>query len=94
MEKRPGAFFCGATQNRRYAVYCPYNAILLEADMKSVNVEEHMKRVVTQEEHDAKMAHFRWVCEEIDKANAESPLPDDFIDYCKGRKFFHQAAPQ
>jgi hypothetical protein len=59
--------------------------------MKSVNVEEHMKREITQEEHDARMAHFDWVSEEIRKAELEDPLPDDFIDYRKGRKF-HQAA--
>jgi hypothetical protein len=52
-----------------------------------------MKRVVTQEEHDAKMAHFRLVCEEIAKDELENPLPDDFIDYCKGRKFFRQTVP-
>jgi hypothetical protein len=64
----------------------------MEDDMKSVDVEEHMKRVVTKEEHDAKMAHFRWVCEEFDKANAESPLPDDIMDYVKGRKWTQAAS--
>jgi hypothetical protein len=60
--------------------------------MKSVNVEEYLKREITQEEIDKRVAHFDWVCAELDKANAESPLPDDFIDYCKGRKFFRQVA--
>jgi hypothetical protein len=60
--------------------------------MKSVNVREHMKREITQEEIDARVAHFRWVCDELDKANEESPLPDDFMEYVKGRKFFRQAA--
>jgi hypothetical protein len=54
--------------------------------MTSVNVEEYLKHEFTQEEHEARMAHFRWVCDELDKANAESPLPDDFMEYVKGRK--------
>jgi hypothetical protein len=56
------------------------------ANMKSVNMEEDLKREITQEEADARLAHFRLVCAELDKANAESPLPDDFIEYVKGRK--------
>jgi hypothetical protein len=54
--------------------------------MTSVNVEEYLKHEFTQEEHDARMAHFRWACGELDKANEESPLPDDFMEYVKGRK--------
>jgi hypothetical protein len=54
--------------------------------MKSVNVEEDLKREITQEEADERLAHFRWVCEEIHKAEMEDPLPDDFIEYVKGRK--------
>jgi hypothetical protein len=64
-----------------------YIATCKEAYMQSVNVEEYMKREFTQEEADARVAHFDWVCAEFDKANAESPLPDDFIDYVKGRKW-------
>jgi hypothetical protein len=62
--------------------------------MTSVNVEEYMKREFTQEQADARLAHYDWVCEEIRKDELENPLPDDFIDYCKGRKFFRQAVEQ
>jgi hypothetical protein len=54
--------------------------------------QAYLKHEFTQEETDARVAHFRWVCAELDKANAESPLPDDFIDYCKGRKVLQEAA--
>jgi hypothetical protein len=55
--------------------------------MKSVNVEEYLKRVITQEEHDEIMADIRRIGEEIHQAELEDPLPDDFIEYVKGRKF-------
>jgi hypothetical protein len=61
--------------------------------MKSVNVEEYLKHEFTQEEVDERVADFRRICADLDKANAESPLPDDFIDYVKGRKF-HQTVVQ
>jgi hypothetical protein len=54
--------------------------------MKSVNVEEYLKREVTQEEHDEMMADIRRIGEEIRLAELEDPLPDDFIEYVKGRK--------
>jgi hypothetical protein len=61
--------------------------------MKSVDVREDLKRVITREEADERVAwHKKW-CEELDKANAESPLPDDIMDYVKGRKFFRQTVP-
>jgi hypothetical protein len=66
----------------------------MEDDMTEAEFEAYMKREITDEERDARLAHFDLVHEELDKTNAESPLPDDFIDYCKGRKFFRQAAPQ
>jgi hypothetical protein len=55
--------------------------------MTEVEFEAYLKREITQEEADARLAHFRWVCDELDKANAESPLPDDIMDYVKGRKW-------
>jgi hypothetical protein len=55
--------------------------------VKAVNVEEHLKREITQEEIDERVAwHKRW-CEELHQANLESPLPEDFIDYVEGRTF-------
>jgi hypothetical protein len=59
--------------------------------MKSVNVEEYLKRVITQEEHDECMADIRRIHAEIHQAALEDPLPDDIMDYVKGRKFFPQA---
>jgi hypothetical protein len=55
--------------------------------MTEAEFETWRNREITQEEIDERLAHLRWVCDEFDKANAESPLPDDFIDYVKGRKF-------
>jgi hypothetical protein len=65
----------------------------MEERMKSVNVEEDMKREITQEEINERVAWRKRWNEELAIANAESPLPDDFIEYVKGRKF-RQAAPQ
>jgi hypothetical protein len=54
--------------------------------MKSVNVEEYLKHEFTKEEAAERLAGFRRLCEEIHKAEMEDPLPDDFIEYVKGRK--------
>jgi hypothetical protein len=54
--------------------------------MTEAEFEAYMNHEFTQEETDARLAHFRWVCAEFDKANAESPLPEDIMDYVKGRK--------
>jgi hypothetical protein len=43
--------------------------------VKSVDVEEYLKRVITQEEADEAVADFRRVSAEFDKANLEYPLP-------------------
>jgi hypothetical protein len=67
--------------------------MLQEADMKSVNMEEDLKREITQEEVDERLADIKRIHAELRKANEESPLPDDFIEYVKGRKF-RQVAPQ
>jgi hypothetical protein len=48
---------------------------------------EHMKREITQEEINERLADIRRIGEEIHKAELEDPLPDDFIEYVKGRKF-------
>jgi hypothetical protein len=55
--------------------------------MKSVNVEAYLKHEFTQEEINERVARHKQWCEELHKANAESPLLDDFIEYVKGRKF-------
>jgi hypothetical protein len=52
-----------------------------------------MKRKITQEEIDERLADIRRIHAEIHQAELEDPLPDDFIDYVKGRKF-RQAASQ
>jgi hypothetical protein len=61
--------------------------------MTSVNVEEYLKRVITQEEHDARMAHMKVWDEELRIANEMSPLPEDFMEYVKGRKTMLGATP-
>jgi hypothetical protein len=45
-----------------------------------------MKREITQEEIDARVAHMKVWDEELRIANEKSPLPDDFMEYVKGRK--------
>jgi hypothetical protein len=55
--------------------------------MTEAEFKAYMKHEFTQEEVDERVADFRRICAELDKANEESPLPDDFIDYVKGRKF-------
>jgi hypothetical protein len=54
--------------------------------MKSVNVEEYLKHEFTQEEHDERVADIRRIHAEIHQDELENPLPDDFIEYVKGRK--------
>ncbi|MDR3284137.1 MAG: hypothetical protein LBS97_03035 [Treponema sp.] len=54
--------------------------------MTSVNVEEDLKRVITQEEINERVADFRRISAEIHQDELENPLPDDFIEYVKGRK--------
>jgi hypothetical protein len=61
--------------------------------MPSVNAEECLKHEFTQEEHDERVADIRRIHAEIRQAALEDPLPEDFIEYVKGRKF-RQAAPQ
>jgi hypothetical protein len=51
-----------------------------------------LKHEFTQEEIAERVAWRKRWNEELAKANEESPLPDDFIDYCKGRKFFQAPA--
>jgi hypothetical protein len=62
--------------------------------MTEAEFEAYMKHEFTQEEHDERMADIMRIGEEIHQAELEDPLPDDFIDYCKGRKFFRQAVMQ
>jgi predicted HD phosphohydrolase len=59
--------------------------------MTEEEFEAYMKHEFTQEETAARVARMKAWDEELHQANLESPLPDDFIDYCKGRKFFRQA---
>ncbi|MDR3312013.1 MAG: hypothetical protein LBS64_02645 [Spirochaetaceae bacterium] len=62
--------------------------------MTDAEFEVYRNRVITQQEHDEIMADIRRIGEEIHQVALEDPLPDDFIDYCKGRKFFRQAVAQ
>ncbi|MDR3302298.1 MAG: hypothetical protein LBT01_07210 [Spirochaetaceae bacterium] len=55
--------------------------------MKFVNVEEYLKHEFTPEETAERVADIRRIHAEIHQAELEDPLPDDFIEYCKGRKF-------
>jgi hypothetical protein len=59
----------------------------MEAYMTEEEFEVYMKHEFTQEEHDERVAWMKDWDEELRIANEESPLPDDFIDYVKGRKF-------
>jgi galactokinase len=52
---------------------------------KFVNVEEDLKHPLTQEEIEKRVAHARRVAEEFNRANKESPLPDDIMDAVYGR---------
>jgi hypothetical protein len=60
---------------------------LQEAIMTEQEFEVYMNREITQKEIDERLADIRRIHAEISKAEQEDPLPDDFIDYCKGRKF-------
>jgi len=44
------------------------------------------ERKRTPEEIAERVARINALFEEIRKHEAEDPLPDDFIEYCKGRK--------
>jgi hypothetical protein len=59
--------------------------------MTEAEFEAYMKHEFTQEEHDERVADFRRISAEIHQAALEDPLPDDIMDYVKGRKFFRQA---
>jgi hypothetical protein len=51
---------------------------------KWVNMDEYLKHEFTPEEQAERMEKFRKVCQMVDEANAESPLPDDIMDDVKG----------
>jgi hypothetical protein len=53
----------------------------------SVDVREYMKQPVSEEQAKADVAWLQEWDKRLQKANEEYPLPDDFIDYCKGRKW-------
>jgi hypothetical protein len=55
--------------------------------MTEAEFEAYMKHEFTQEEVAERVADIKRIHAEIHKAEMEDPLPDDFIDYCKGRKF-------
>jgi hypothetical protein len=55
--------------------------------MTEAEFKAYMKHEFTQEEVDERRADLDRIWEELKIANEESPLPDDFIDYVKGRKF-------
>jgi hypothetical protein len=80
-----------------YSLFVCYTGgiiILQEAFMTEAEFEVYMKHEFSQEETDERVAWFKQWNEELHQANLESPLPDDFIDYCKGRKFFRQTVVQ
>jgi hypothetical protein len=55
--------------------------------MTEEEFEAYMSHEFTPDEIAERVAWFKQWDEELRQANEESPLPDDFIDYCKGRKF-------
>jgi hypothetical protein len=55
--------------------------------MTEAEFRAYLKREITQEEIDERVAWNKQWSEKLHQANLESPLPDDFIDYVKGRKF-------
>jgi hypothetical protein len=55
--------------------------------------QAYLKHEFTQEERAERVADIKRIGEEIHQAALEDPLPDDFIDYVKGRKF-RQAVAQ
>jgi hypothetical protein len=59
---------------------------LPEVIMTEAEFEAYMKHEFTKEEVAERVADIRRIHEEIRKAELEDPLPDDFIDYVKGRK--------
>jgi hypothetical protein len=58
----------------------------LTPDMIADDKWRERMRMRTPEEIAADAARGRALFEEIRKHEAEDPLPDDFIEYCKGRK--------
>jgi hypothetical protein len=59
----------------------------MEVTMKVVNVKEDMKRPMSDTEAKARVAWYRDWSKRLDEVNAESPMPDDILEYCEGRKF-------
>jgi hypothetical protein len=49
--------------------------------------DEENARPLTKAEIAERVAAIKEITASIRKAAKESPLPEDFIDYCKGRKF-------
>jgi hypothetical protein len=54
--------------------------------MTEAEFEAYLKREITREEADERVAWYRQWCKQLEQHNKESPLPDDFIEYVKGRK--------
>jgi hypothetical protein len=59
-----------------------------------VNVREDLKKPITHEEHERRMAIFHKVTRELEIANQESPLPDDIMDAVYGHKYEGTASSQ
>jgi hypothetical protein len=55
--------------------------------MRVVNVQEDLKHPFTEAEIKARVAWYEDWSNRLEQANAESPMPDDILDYCEGRKF-------
>jgi hypothetical protein len=60
---------------------------------ESMCIDVKNARPLTKEEIADRVAFFKRSTAAIRKAASESPLPDDFIDYCKGRKFMPPEVP-
>jgi hypothetical protein len=53
-------------------------------------IYDGVKRAYTKKEIDEQIATINKIFAHIDKITEKEPLPDDFIDYVKGRKFMKE----
>jgi hypothetical protein len=51
----------------------------------SVDVREDLKQPISKEQAAADVAWLQEWSKRLDEINKESPLPDDFEEYCKGQ---------
>jgi hypothetical protein len=60
---------------------------------ESMCIDVKNARPLTKAEIADRVAFTKRLSEALWKAADESPLPDDFLDYCKGRKFMTSEEP-